>query len=152
MGLKTGERVRTSMGRDPSVGQIPSFEMERRTGERFPISMDLRYRLKLERKHIAEGVGKTVDISSAGVLFRPRLIYPSDTTAELIITWPVPSDNALPLKLTVVGSVVRSDHRGTAIRIARYRFNSSQKGPPRDRAVPAPPAGADPATNAPAGD
>jgi|SRR5271157_1010471 len=119
---------------------------ERRCGERFPIHMDLSYYLSHEREPISEGSGTTVDISSTGVLFRPGGVCPQDAAAELYIDWPALYDNAVPLKLAVVGLVVRSDRRGTAVRIVRYRLKSLPKVPPPDRAEPAPPARTDSAT------
>lgn len=112
--------------------------MERRSEERFPIRMDLSYRLWLQRQSVSEGSGTTVDVSSTGVLFTPGLIYPQDSSAELFIKWPVLYDNVLPLGLAVVGLVVRSDHRGTAIRILRYWLKPWKEGLPPERAKPEP--------------
>ena len=119
-----------------------SSRTERRTGERFPIRMDLSYRFYLKRKPISEGSGKTVDISSSGVLFAPGRTYPQGAAAELFIEWPVLYENVLPMRLAVVGLVVRSDRRGTAVRILRHRFKSGKKGPP-DAAELEPGAGTD---------
>jgi hypothetical protein len=40
----------------------------------------------------------------------------------LSINWPARRDKALPIRLSVLGMVVRSDNRGTAIKILRHGF------------------------------
>lgn len=125
-----------------------SSRVERRSGKRFPIRMALSYRLSRERKPISEGSGTTVDISSTGVLFRTGGVCPQDAAAELFIDWPALYDNAVPLKLAVVGLVVRSDRRGTAVQIVRYRLRSLPKVTPPGHTETEPTAGTDSAADA----
>ena len=100
-----------------------AFGEERRVGERFPIRMNFSYRLLSKGQVSAQDAsGCVVDISSTGILFRPRLSHPRDTAMVLSIDWPVRRDNAPPTRLSVRGKVVRSDNRGTAIRILRHGF------------------------------
>jgi hypothetical protein len=85
--------------------------------------MDLRYRLSRNGQGPApEAPGCVVDISSTGILFRPRLSHPRDAVMVLSIDWPARRDEAPPIRLSVLGMVVRSDDRGTAIRIMRHGF------------------------------
>jgi hypothetical protein len=102
---------------------VRAFGEERRVVERFPIRMDLRYRLSRNGQGSApEASGCVVDISSTGILFRPRLNHPRDAVMVLSIDWPARRDEAPPIRLSVLGMVVRSDDRGTAIRILRHGF------------------------------
>lgn len=100
-----------------------AFGEERRVVERFPIRMDLRYRLSRNGQGPApEASGRVVDISSTGILFSPGLSHPRDAVMVLSIDWPARRDKAPPIRLSVLGMVVRSDDRGTAIRIMRHGF------------------------------
>ena len=100
-----------------------AFGEERRVGERFPIQMNCSYRLPSKGQVSAlDASGCVVDISSTGILFRPRLSHPRDAVMVLSINWPARRDKALPIRLSVLGMVVRSDNRGTAIKILRHGF------------------------------
>jgi len=78
-------------------------------------------------------VGKTYDISSGGVRFTSSEFMAPGTKVELAIDWPVPLDGASPLQLKGWGTVLRTDKRGTAIKIERHEFC-----PQRTRTVPPP--------------
>ena len=100
-----------------------AFGEERRVSERFPIRMNFSYRLSSKGQVSAlDASGCVVDISSTGILFRPRLSHPRDAVMVLSINWPARRDKALPIRLSVLGMVVRSDNRGTAIKILRHGF------------------------------
>ena len=100
-----------------------AFGEERRVSERFPIRMNFSYRLSSKGQVSAlEASGRVVDISSTGILFSPGLSHPQDAVMVLSIDWPARRDKAPPIRLSVLGMVVRSDDRGTAIRILRHGF------------------------------
>lgn len=100
-----------------------AFGEERRVSERFPIRMNFSYRLSSKGQVSAlEASGCVVDISSTGILFSPGLSHPRDAVMVLSIDWPARRDKAPPIRLSVLGMVVRSDNRGTAIRILRHGF------------------------------
>jgi hypothetical protein len=104
---------------------VRAFGEERRAVERFPIRMNLRYRLSRKQQETApEASGCVVDISSAGILFSPPLRHLQDAVMMLLIDWPARPDKAPPIRLSVLGTVVRSDNRGTAVRILRHGFES----------------------------
>jgi hypothetical protein len=117
------------------------FGGERRSGRRFPIRMDFRYRLSRSGQGTTPvASGCVVDISRTGILFSPRLSYPEDGVMVLLIDWPARRDKAPPVRLSVLGTVVRSDDRGTAIRIMRHGFELGREEPmppeaPEARAV-----------------
>jgi hypothetical protein len=97
---------------------------DRRSGRRFPLKMSVAYRVFLNRDRQVLGRGKshTVDISRTGVLLRTRGYYPLGASAELLIEWPAPGENATAVHLRILGAVVRHDERGTAIEILRHGF------------------------------
>jgi hypothetical protein len=97
-------------------------QLERRAAERYPIHLDLDYRVSYRRRRIVEGSAKTRDISSAGVSFSPGRPCPPGATAELWIDWPGECGEGSARKLVVSGPVVRSGRRGSAVLIVHSRF------------------------------
>jgi hypothetical protein len=82
--------------------------------------MTVAYRVFLNRDKQVLGSG----ISRTGVLLRTRGCYPAGASAELLIEWPAPCENATAVQLRILGVVVRRDGRGTAIEIFRHGFQS----------------------------
>src|SRR5438128_9237717 len=96
--------------------------MERRLRRRYPIALNLDYRMLSGSQVMRAGLGATVDLSSSGVLFQCQHPLPTQAYVELRIDWPFLLDGVRPLRLNVQGCVVRSDDRGTAIRTCGYEF------------------------------
>jgi hypothetical protein len=70
------------------------------------------------------GEGKTVNISSRGVLFTsPQLLLPG-RRMELSISWPVQLNNQVALRLVARGRVVRFEEGHAAIEIQQYEFRT----------------------------
>lgn len=95
---------------------------ERRTSYRYPIELDLWYKVLKTGGDSRQGQGKTFDISSGGVSFAAGAKLPPDSEVELSIHWPYLLEHTCPLKLVVVGHVVRSEGERNAIRTDRYEF------------------------------
>jgi hypothetical protein len=116
--------------RPPSgEGDAPvAFRMEQRAGRRFPLMLHVDYRLFLnsEGRVLSQGKGQTIDISHTGVLLNVQEPYPVGAAADLSIEWPAPAEGGIALQLRLIGSVVRSDNRGTAFKILRYGFKRGQ--------------------------
>jgi c-di-GMP-binding flagellar brake protein YcgR len=106
----------------PAVSLRPDG-VDRRSAFRFPIEQDVRYRV-LNRSGIEAGSGKTVNISSNGVLFTTERTLAPEARVEVAMNWPVRLDNSLPLKLVIIGRVVRSEGSRAAITIRRYEFRT----------------------------
>jgi hypothetical protein len=106
---------------------------ERRRGQRFPLRMEVEYRLFPQEggRMPLQGKVQTVDISNTGVLLKTRRSCPLGSPAELSIEWPHGSDAAYSLELRLIGSVVRTDKRGIAVRILRYQFQRNNDAPLR---------------------
>ena len=62
--------------------------MDRRGADRFPIERDIRYRVITKRGVCEEGFGKTINISSNGVLFTTDRVLSPGKRVELSISWP----------------------------------------------------------------
>lgn len=107
---------------------------DRRGADRFPIEREVRFKI-LNRKHPDEGgVGKTINMSSNGVLFTTNQYLLPGRRLEVSISWPAQLNSRVNLKLVARGRVVRCEEGKAAIEIHQYEFRTqSQAGP---QAVP----------------
>ena len=96
--------------------------LERRRRTRFPIELGARYAVG-ERREI-EGVGRTVNISSHGVLLTSEHEVYLYSLIRVVIEWPVLIDDVCPLALHVRGTVVRSDCGLVAVRFAIHELRT----------------------------
>jgi len=99
--------------------------IERRTSRRFPIEQDLNYKV-LDQRSVAPaaGAGKTVDISSGGVLFETEQHLRPGKRVELAVNWPAQLEGGCPLKFVAVGRVVRTEDTRAAMHIEQYEFRT----------------------------
>jgi hypothetical protein len=114
--------------------------VERRTAIRFGIEQDVLYRILDHRAAVPEsGAGKTLDISSAGVLFETVQQLRSGKRVELSVNWPAQLEGGCPLKFVAVGRVVRAEETRAAMRIEQYEFRTrrSKELPPMEPDKPA---------------
>ena len=96
---------------------------DRRTAVRFPIEQDVRYKV-FTRNTIEVGLGKTVNMSSNGVLFTTERPLALGERLEVAVNWPAQLDHKCALKLVTTGRVVRSESGLAAIAIERYEFRT----------------------------
>jgi c-di-GMP-binding flagellar brake protein YcgR len=96
---------------------------DRRASVRFPIEQDVRYKV-FNRNAIEIGSGKTINMSSNGVLFTTERTLVPGERVEVAVNWPAHLDNKCPLKLVTTGRVVRSEPGVAAIAIDRYEFRT----------------------------
>src|SRR6202022_2302441 len=98
---------------------------ERRSCDRFPIERDVRYKVFGTHKNVIQfGLGKSLNISSSGVLFTTESILPQGQRVELAVSWPVLLNDMLPLKLVASGILVRSQGTQAAMSIDKYEFKT----------------------------
>jgi hypothetical protein len=98
--------------------------VERRDADRFPIEREVRYRILDKRNRALEGTGKTVNISSNGVLFTTDQLLIPGKRLEISISWPAQLDNKCQLKLVAKGRVTRLEEGKAAIEIQKYEFRT----------------------------
>jgi hypothetical protein len=104
---------------------MPS-EIERRSKARFPIELNVRYRSKSARDH-KSGFGRTLNISSAGLLIASQQPAPEGTLLDLILDWPCLLDDTTPIQLVAQSRVVRSDQSRFAVALLRYQFRTRSR-------------------------
>jgi hypothetical protein len=102
---------------------------DRRLQRRYPVELDLEFRIVEDDKVVSTGTGKTGNMSSGGVLFFAPEGVPSGPHVELAVRWPAVLGNAPFLELRIFGRLVRSDSQGIAMRMSRYHFE--KLGDPR---------------------
>jgi hypothetical protein len=111
---------------------------ERRSKVRYPLELNLRYRY-FAGGSLRFGAGRTVDVSSGGVLVAStRIISPQELIVgdevEMSIEWPPMLDGRISLQLFAVGSIARRRPFDFAVSFERYQLRtmrrSSQKAAP----------------------
>jgi hypothetical protein len=95
---------------------------DRRLQRRYPLELDLEFKIMEDDKVVSTGAGRTENISSGGVLFHAREGVPIGPQVELSVRWPAVLGNAPFLELRISGRLVRNDAYGLAMRMSRYHF------------------------------
>jgi hypothetical protein len=97
---------------------------ERRSHQRYPISLNVDYRLLRKGQVDGFGSARTIDMASGGVLLDPQASLPAGSSIELFINWPMLLEGVCPLRLVMWGRVTRSDGRGVAIQTRQHEFRT----------------------------
>jgi hypothetical protein len=98
---------------------------ERRADRRYGILLDLKWKLVRRRRVLETGVGRTVDLSSSGILFNAGRHLPEGLNVELSIAWPVLLHNVAPLQLAVAGRIVRCEGGVIAVHMVQHEFRTA---------------------------
>jgi len=107
---------------------------DRRRSTRFPIEREVRYKTRDQRSEVFTGIGKTLNISSSGVLFTSDHELPPGTRLEVSISWPAQLNENCLLNLVARGRVARCFKGQLALQIQQYEFRT-QSLPGRDQSV-----------------
>lgn len=97
---------------------------ERRSDRRYDINLTVRWKLIRRRRVLDAGTGKTVDLSSGGLLIETDRELPAGLNIELSISWPVLLHNVAPLQLVVAGRVVRTTGQRVGVRMVQHEFRT----------------------------
>jgi hypothetical protein len=106
----------------PTRAKMELINQDRRDDRRYPIALELRYKVIARGRASLNGGGRTLNMSSGGVLFGGDQDLPAGAFVELSIHWPVLLQNTCPLTLLIVGRVVRCEDRTVAVKTSRYEF------------------------------
>ena len=101
---------------------------DRRTSDRFPIEREVRFKVLSKRNGEEAGIGKTVNMSSTGVLFTTDHLLIPGRRLEVSISWPAQLNNRCALRLVARGRVVRFDDGRAAMEIQQYEFKTQAVG------------------------
>ena len=100
---------------------------ERRRSSRFPIEREVRYKTLNQRTEILAGSGKTLNISSSGVLFTSDHDLPVGTRLEVSISWPAQLNEKCLLNLVARGRITRHHQGQLALQIQQYEFRTQSR-------------------------
>ena len=114
--------LRTTRAEQPEAGQ--KIGGERRADRRYDLALNVRWKLIRRRRVLDSGTGKTIDVSSGGLLFETDRPLPSGLNIELSIAWPVLLHDVAPLQLVVAGRVVRTVGQRVGVRMTQHEFRT----------------------------
>lgn len=100
--------------------------IERRVKARYPITAVARYRVLKRRRRQDPQEGLIVNIGSAGLLIETGSPLAIRNRVEISMDWPAYLDGRVPLRLLIVGRVLRTEPRSAAIQIDKYEFRTSR--------------------------
>jgi len=109
----------------PKVRFLEPHHVDQRSNRRYPIVLEIEYKLLRKGRVERLGLGKTLNVSSGGVLFEANESLPAGSSIELLMQWPFLLEGVCPLKLVIHGSVVRSDNKGVAVRTKQHEFRTA---------------------------
>ena len=98
---------------------------DQRLHRRYPINLEIEYRLLNKGQVERLGFGRTLDISTRGVLFEANDSLPIGRSIEIVISWPFLLDGGCPLKLVLKGRVVRSNSAESAVQSRQHEFRTA---------------------------
>ncbi len=112
---------------------------DRRRHKRYPIVRDLRYKILRRGSKPESGLGKTVDVSSKGVVFTTERPLTPGERIELVISWPAQLDGRQALNLVARGQITRCMNTTVAVRVDKYEFRTrSSRGLASGMTLPGP--------------
>ena len=97
---------------------------DQRTHTRYPIALELQYKVMGGGRTEQVGVGRTVNISSRGVLFEAD-DAPDEGSIEVAMNWPFLLDDVCYLKLIMRGHIVRRSDGLLAMKVAHHEFRTA---------------------------
>jgi c-di-GMP-binding flagellar brake protein YcgR len=100
---------------------------DRRNADRFPIQREVHYKVLSKRSTDESGEGRTINMSSTGILFTTDHMLLPGRRLELAISWPAQLNNQTPLRLVARGRVTRYEQGQAAIEILQYEFRTAPK-------------------------
>jgi hypothetical protein len=114
-----------NIGKLMDVSEMPSTE--RRRSSRFPIEREIRYKTLNQRTELPSGIGKTLNISSSGVLFTSEHDMALGTRLEVSISWPAQLNEKCLLNLVARGRITRHVKGQLALQIQQYEFRTQSR-------------------------
>ncbi|HLH00636.1 MAG TPA: PilZ domain-containing protein [Bryobacteraceae bacterium] len=103
-------------------------QSDRRAHRRYPIALEVEYTLLDGQGVRRKGLGRTINISSGGLLLYMNDTLPTLSSIELSVMWPFLPDRSLQLRLIVRGNVVRVATGSIAVEATEQEFHTSGKG------------------------
>ena len=106
----------------PQTGGLNHQEL--RSKRRFPLTLNLKFNVTLNHKKMT-GLGRTVNVSSAGILFWTQERINVGKPIQLSVAWPLDLDGKIGLRLWVSGKVVRTEGNFVGVTFWRHEFRTT---------------------------
>jgi hypothetical protein len=102
-------------------------QVDQRANGRYPIALEVQYKVLSGNRVDRVGCGRTLNISSGGVLLETDQLLPPTGCVELAIQWPFLLREVCGLKLVMRGRIVRRDYqtKATAVRAEFHEFRTA---------------------------
>jgi hypothetical protein len=132
---------------DGTIGEVPPAGVcrpkfqEKRRSNRFPVRQGIQYLAIDPGQGKSAGGGLTLDMSGSGIRISIQERIPIGRILEVSVDWPVRLNETCPLKVVLIGRVVRCEADWAALSILRYEFRT--RGAGLGQGVALPQAGAD---------
>jgi len=104
---------------------------DRRRDRRYQLQLDVKWKLIRRRRVLDSGTGRTIDVSSGGMLFDAGRHLPEGLNVELSVAWPVLLHNVAPMQLVASGKIVRTNGCHIAFETVAHEFRTT--GMPADQ-------------------
>jgi hypothetical protein len=104
---------------------VESHRVDQRAQRRYPITLDIEYKLLSKGRVQRLGFGKTLNVSSGGACFECGDDLPPHGQIELVITWPFLLEGVCPLKLVMQGRIVRCEGQRVAVQARHHEFRTA---------------------------
>ncbi|SRR5579885_1467470 len=101
---------------------------ERRASNRMDIERDVQYRVLNRGQAEPEARGRTVNMSSSGILFQTDQVLIPGRRIEVAIDWPAQLNSTTALKLVARGRIVRFEGDRAALEIMQHEFRTRGRG------------------------
>jgi hypothetical protein len=101
---------------------------DRRADQRYPIALQLQYRLMRKGRVQRRGFGRTLNISSHGVLFEIDGVVPTSGQMELALNWPFLLQGSCGLQLVMRGRILRTHKTTLALKAEFHEFRTVRRG------------------------
>lgn len=113
-----------------SNDHLPSLELrwfagERRSAQRFPLQCPLVFRRRGRRCKGPDYQGETVNMSSTGLLFTTNHSLTPGDRLSIAMSWPAQLEHRWPMKMVLLGEVVRCQNGVAAVKIGQYEFKTT---------------------------
>jgi PilZ domain-containing protein len=99
------------------------MSIERRRKVRYPLELTVRYQT-LDEEVVVSGVGRTLNMSSSGILIVAENTVKDGSRLKVTLEWPSLLNGITPLQLVTIGRVVRRGASSLAISVEQYQFRT----------------------------
>ena len=117
-----GEAIATLAKWIRPITSSPPAGIERRAGVRVQLECPSRYETRSGPERV--GLGHTIDLSGAGISFTTDSMLPKEIRMALLVKWPVPLEDEVPVELRAIGKLVRADATSATLKVETLTFST----------------------------